>query len=541
MFRITTLVLIFGLSLAAQSPIQLPATRDQKPSVQIAGSVLDVDTGKPLPHARVDIRLPDASRQPLAILTDDQGRFSLRNGPPGSYSMTASRPTYITSSQPSRPSSLSLNIGYPPTDKPVAVKLFLRAQAALVGTVLDSDGKRVAGQIHLFRLTAGNGRLHPANGGRAPIAPDGSFRASMLPPGRYYALFSPERSFNTRLAVVYPTELYPGVASLDAAQVIELAPGDTKQVHFKPKPQASYSIQATLPARQSYGQVRRIHTLGVPFEETIYFSYDQNSGAFRALNLLPGRYVFTLDQLHIQAAFDITSRDIDNLNLVWNPLPQLSGSVRREKPPAGAPAPFDRLPSPSVVFRESSGNAFQPQGETFDLAVPPGTYQISPPGPPWYVRSAYQSGHDLLREGLIVTDGTSDPVNVVLSYSSAKIAYKASSALPEVVHVAFLRRRWQDYEVAHRGTYTSPEKLRQMTVISYRGTNGRVDGLPPGDYLVLAWSEEAGDASAIEQLPYNTEEFQRKYGDRAHRLTLHDFDDVNLQLERLLPPEAFVR
>jgi hypothetical protein len=80
-----------------------------------------------------------------------------------------------------------------------------------------------------------------------------------------------------------------------------------------------------------------------------------------------------------------------------------------------------------------------------------------------------------------------------------------------------------------------------MTVISYRGTNGRVDGLPPGDYLVLAWSEEAGDASAIEQLPYNTEEFQRKYGDRAHRLTLHDFDDVNLQLERLLPPEAFVR
>jgi hypothetical protein len=64
----------------------------------------------------------------------------------------------------------------------------------------------------------------------------------------------------------------------------------------------------------------------------------------------------------------------------------------------------------------------------------------------------------------------------------------------------------------------------------------QVAGLPPGDYVVFAWTQESGEVS---QLPYNTQEFFTRYGSFGEYLSLAESGKASITVHRLLPKEAF--
>ncbi|HEX2091316.1 MAG TPA: carboxypeptidase-like regulatory domain-containing protein [Longimicrobiaceae bacterium] len=79
------------LCILVAGALPLPSQTTPPPTLTVSGEVLDVFTGAPLQDAV--IRLPDAGR---SAVTDAQGRFTLRDIPPGNQKWVVGRLGYAT-------------------------------------------------------------------------------------------------------------------------------------------------------------------------------------------------------------------------------------------------------------------------------------------------------------------------------------------------------------------------------------------------------------------------------------------------------------
>ena len=178
-------VVLSLLWLQAQ-PAANPSTRS---TAVIVGRVVDAGTGKPVSGAVVSLagatlRIGQAPR----LMTDSQGRFLYRNLPPGSYSVTASKPSYIDGAYGRRRHNggtwpVELSEGERATD----VTILLWKYGAITGTIVDEAGQPVVGaQVRALqrRLIAGRVAFRPLG---VSMASDdrGVYRVANVPPGEY--------------------------------------------------------------------------------------------------------------------------------------------------------------------------------------------------------------------------------------------------------------------------------------------------------------------------------------------------------------------
>jgi hypothetical protein len=128
--------------------------------------------------------------------------------------------------------------------------------------------------------------------------------------------------------------------------------------------------------------------------------------------------------------------------------------------------------------------------------TPPDSYKLTFPRLPagMFVRSATASGHDVLRESILV-QGDMD-IDIVLATSSAEVkgvvrdagGEKLSNAIVALVPDGLLRSAADLYR----------------SVVSDRNGQFQMQGIAPGSYHLFAWADLQGAA-------YRNVEFMKKY------------------------------
>ena len=189
-------VVAFVAVLHAQQTARPARDVDAQPTVgaaSIAGVVVN-DEDKPQPVRRAIVTLAgDGLRPNRGAVTDDEGRFRIDRLPAGTFALTVTKPSYITSAygakRPGRPgTAISLTDGATITD--LVVKIW--RGAVIAGVVRDERGEPVPGlPVTAAPLRAGTSALLTLSNNGDPTNDRGEYRIFGLEPGRYYVSAKP--------------------------------------------------------------------------------------------------------------------------------------------------------------------------------------------------------------------------------------------------------------------------------------------------------------------------------------------------------------
>lgn len=195
-------------------------------TARVSGVVVGADAAA-APIRRATVTLRGETGVTRAEITDDAGRFEFAQVPFGKYSLTASRPGFVTATygarRPGRPgTSLTLAPEHPTSE----IRLQMARGAAISGAVRDPNG-RPAPNVQILVRPAG-AENQPTIGirGIEQIVTDdrGSYRAYGLAPGTYIVAALPQLSYSaTDMRAMTPQEID---AALRALQTRQRAPGD---------------------------------------------------------------------------------------------------------------------------------------------------------------------------------------------------------------------------------------------------------------------------------------------------------------------------
>jgi uncharacterized protein (DUF2141 family) len=184
----------------------LPAFLAALPEAQtrggsISGVVVTADqSAQPVRRAVVTLTGGDIATN-LSVITDDSGRFVFMNLDAGRYTVTASKPAYLSSAygatRPGRPGTpIAVT-----ASAPVEIRLALWRGAVITGMVRDLTGQPASGvQVTVSRAS----ELNAASGFRLPpeaiITDDrGVYRAYGLVPGEYIVSALPPRAVSLEI------------------------------------------------------------------------------------------------------------------------------------------------------------------------------------------------------------------------------------------------------------------------------------------------------------------------------------------------------
>ena len=339
--------------------VALNPLQQQKPQGSLEGSVARLGAGQPIPGARVTITrrggptagaiatvpeipgtpaapvvanpagargMPTPAPQPLAMTTDDKGKFSFQSLEDGTYALQVQANGYVPQTYGQRYASgpgtpITVSAGQPVKDLTVS----LTPAANLSGRIRDDfDQPLVNVPVQLLRSTYSfDDQRTFQSAGIVQTNDRGEYRLYWVNPGRYYLLAGRPSAGASPLAAVMMTALaggstasgnapqvvlgyafYPGVAEIGNARTIDLAPGADLQsvdlvVATKPK---TYSVRGRLidsrtgqaPPRASVVATTQtpgaISDLAEPAPTR---NYNAATGMFEIRDLQPGTYWIT--------------------------------------------------------------------------------------------------------------------------------------------------------------------------------------------------------------------------------------------------------
>ncbi|MEZ5316428.1 MAG: carboxypeptidase regulatory-like domain-containing protein [Vicinamibacterales bacterium] len=220
---------------AASGPDAAPAT--------VSGIVvMDDSSGRPVRRARVAVRSVD-QRGERAVMTDDEGRFEIRDLPPGRYSLSASKAAYVSAyfgaRRPGRGpgAPLALTAGQAMT----GLTLRLGLDAVITGRVLDENGLPFPGvsmRLLQYRQVDGARRLAPASGTGVPTTTQtddrGEYRFFGLMPGEYVVMASAPARGTSDLRQLSTDDVQSVVADLRTLAAPEPGGGAKPATDTKP-------------------------------------------------------------------------------------------------------------------------------------------------------------------------------------------------------------------------------------------------------------------------------------------------------------------
>jgi|SRR5688572_3139931 len=249
----------------------------------IEGVVRRLDTGAPLPDARVNLTGLQDRTGALALreaLTDPAGRFVFRNLPDSTYTVRVSLENYFGPSiagDSAAVVAVSVNTG---VAKASSLIFNLIPGGTINGSVRDDDGQPVSNiSVAALRITYRDGRktLQHAK----TIRPDdrGEFRLPSLPPGEYYV----------RASDIY----FPGVPEAELATPVAVRGGDEVPASLRIPPVKTFRISGTV-----------VHAIPELASEPVYFFLTRRDAKIvdaTAASMFPN-----LGRGRAQGYFDIT-------------------------------------------------------------------------------------------------------------------------------------------------------------------------------------------------------------------------------------------
>jgi hypothetical protein len=382
--KVRLLILMsFFASLAAQTP---PATGS------ISGRVVDLETGAPLAGIRL------GSQSTGRVTTDAEGRYVLRNVPPGTVTVFVTEMnggyTNVTLNIPKR-------VTVVPERDTTGVDFRVRMDAGISGRVLDENGEPLPGievsvverayPSDLGRYAVGGLALQP---GRTVMTDDrGAYRFdSGVFSGRPYYLVArlPKRydnpvsdvpsSLESRKRVLVPT-YHPNAVSVDTATVVVLKSLEHRtDVDIRMRRAANYCISGILSAGATPARMRFVIE-----EETVPLAGTSPSGIptragetgddgkFRVCDLYPGRFQLVAAQPSAIADFTafrgtepvtISNADVSGLNLATISSLAVPGEIAWDQTPA------DTSLRPTIGIWQNPRPRMGSPGPTVQVTVP---------------------------------------------------------------------------------------------------------------------------------------------------------------------------
>lgn len=513
-------LLCSALVLAAQTP----------PTALIEGTVVAA-AGQSQPLARAQViltRVGGGLRDTLSAITDESGRFTIRDIPEASWRLFVEHERYLRAEYGQR---LPDKPGMPITlasGQNLKLVVPMTAAGAIHGRVVNEygeplrdasvkawtpryeDGKRTLsplkavstndlGEFRIFGLNPGSyyvsaerARAPQVSGGllisNSPLAP----ATSVVPPSSFatgidLAVYYP----NTNERGAAPIEVRPGAGAETGNLIIRhLASG----VHVR----GTVSVSGTIPIPPDIrievwrlgGQVRMgevpIHQL------TVMLAPGTDSSTFDFSEFAPGAYTLeatvgkTREEIQ-QGKVDIEVGETGLTNVDIRLLPyfkNVSGKVVVDGRPPSNNDPD--LANFRVFFPDagSSTTRIQPNGSFVLPVFAGGTYKgsrltLMDLGKNWFVKSVTLDGNDILQNEFFLSTKPHDPIEIVISPNGGMLdgivldegRTPLQSATVVLVPNEPRRARFDLYR----------------TATSDAAGRAHIEGIPPGNYRLFAW------------------------------------------------------
>jgi protocatechuate 3,4-dioxygenase beta subunit len=406
-----------------------------------------------------------APEQPAIIpaaLTDDRGRFQIKDVDPGNYRIIAARNGFARQEYGQRSFNRSGTIiSARPGQQVQDIELKLTPAPTISGRVVDMYGEPQPGiTIQALRST------YDANGKRtlqqvqtARTNDLGEYRLYWLNPGRYFVSATGAKS--TMETILSMSGLGGASGMLQGNrynpvtgefEIRDVAPGSYwLMIQTQPLPTVTPGARGAAPTPDPASFLSSINRAQVPLE---------------------------------------VDRDIDNLSVAVTPGITIPGRIRIEGNPPAGQDPYSRLipmlqtGGGSILAAALQGGIPRPAAPdgTFSLTkITPGNYRLVVNGldPTMYIKDAHIDRTDVL-QGIAIGNRVDGALEIVLSTNAGQVdgtivdaAGKPMSGVQAVLIPNRLRNRTDLFKTA-----TS-------------GANGRftLRGITPGDYKLFAWED----------------------------------------------------
>ena len=241
---------------------------------RVAGTVVSKVDGHPLDRTRILLRDLNLRREPLMVLTSQDGKFAFENVTAGKYSLVGVRNGFITAAYDQHDQFSSAIVTGAGLDTE-NLTLRLSPVAIISGRVLDEAGEPVRqAQVTLYRNNHFQGIDQIQVFRNAQTDDLGAYELASLTPGTYflavhgqpwYAVHPPSpgdhvgpdgtpranTSVNRSLDVAYPLTYYENAVEPDGATPIQIRGGERLQIDMSLNPVPSLRLVFHVPKTQN--------------------------------------------------------------------------------------------------------------------------------------------------------------------------------------------------------------------------------------------------------------------------------------------------
>lgn len=536
--------------------ISLPGQPPAGELCGISGRTVNAANGEPVRRARLMLRRADnpsggmGSPAAYTTITDDHGRFAMKDIEPGKYDFSAQRAGFAESFYGAlRAGGTGITLSLDAGQQLTRVLFRLTPQAVIAGRILDQDGDPIQGvQVRpvRYRYMRGERQLVPSRGALTDDL--GEYRVFGMAPGRYY-LEATDRNSEFGLMAAgaatktadehYLPTFYPGTADIGNATVIDLATGaQLRGMDFVLLKGRTVHVRGHVNAPP--GVNRRMVMImlaprGVFREFMRHTRVLDPQGTFDVADVRPGTYTLgamARDEKTSYSArqqLEVNGSPIENVVLNLSPGFEMSGQLRFE----GQPPPSLIGMRVSLGLPDSAGMGFGPPrfGEVREdggFTVPNlgnEIYIVHVHGLPdrYYLKSV-RLGDDELKDTAIDTShGAAGPLLLTISANAGQIEgvvlnakqQPAPGATVVLVPEPKKRDRYEDF--------------KQVTTDQY----GRflLKTIEPGEYKLFAWED-------IETGEYMDPAFLKPVESRGYPVSMHEGsrETAELNLIPVKPP-----
>lgn len=530
------------IAIASMLPVVIASARQQPPrdafrtgTATITGVISARDTGRPMPRATVAIS--GIGVPGLTAFTDDAGRFTFTALPGGQFTLSASKPQFLTlaygQEQPGRGSGVPVALK---DGESRTVSWALPRAATISGRVLDLDGRAYRAGVVVVqqRRAVDGGTRFVTCCAQARTDGSGVYQLTGLLPGEYFVSVVPSGDYLVigDAPAVYSDEMRR-VSDEEVQWALAAARSGSASLPAPPAPARGRSIAlgrvyfggvldpersppVVLEAGEERGGVdmslQLVPTASLsaraqmadatpPANASFVFSNGWSSsgsalpadGRFERRNLAPGQYRLTVRgrgaSVSGTALIDVTGDDIHDLIVNMQPAARVSGNIVFE--PGAIPAPdaaqVQVTLSPVSLMTPVRAGA---DGRWEMPLVDPGRYRLNAVVPAaarnqWSLKSIMASGRDITDTGFEIASGEAIS-DVIVTFTSRRTSLSGTLLTAENEPAAGF------YVVVF------PDDERQWSAASRRipapartATDGayQFSGLPPGTYRLAALTQ----------------------------------------------------
>jgi Carboxypeptidase regulatory-like domain len=576
------------------APMQTPPPQPQQPKASIEGTVVRIGTGEavrarvtvaravggqtgqsipltpgtPLPNLPPGATLgPATSIAPNAnpgVMTDEQGRFIIKDLDAGSYRLTIAANGYARQEYGQRITGgqgTPINLAAGQVLKDVVIRM--TPAGTVTGRITDDFGQPAVGaQVQLVRGSYGpQGQRTFQSAGSTRTNDRGEYRLYWVTPGRYFlnagSAQGTARPFElggidspNGVQESYASMYYPGVIDIKEAATVEVVSGtESSAIDFSIPRQRLFRISGRVIDSRTGQRPDFVSIIlgsrsltGGGFTNSSTQNYNAATGTFEIRNVAPGTYTVSAQIADANqpqqpvppfsgpprpfgtASVTVSNSDVENVALTIMSGVTIPGRLVLEAEPLTKLATLDRM-RVQLSFTDGVTPLGRPQPQaqpinadgTFRVDnVMPDQYRVNVAflPPDVYVKEIRFDQEDVLNKPLLFSGSVSTPIDVVLSAKAGELQGTITNdkqALPGIQAVLV------------------PDQHRDRidlfkTAITDQTGRFTIRGIPPGDYKVFAWE-------AIEQFAYFDPELLRRFEAQGKPVRVLESDKQTIEVK----------